>query len=216
MLFKSIFTASLAVLASVLSVEARKPKNHKVVVGGEAGLVYTPNHVKAHVGDTVTFHFHFKNHTVTQSSFEKPCEPLEGGFDSGFMPVAMDATEFPTFTIPVKDKNPIWIHCEQVNHCASGMVFAVNAPKKGNTFKKFLEMAKENDELEHECDCEYDEYECECECDEDEDECPEYEDDDSYSDGGSYKRSVADSEEDVEEKRDILSRITGKRDTVDA
>ncbi|KAG8984995.1 hypothetical protein FRB90_005006 [Tulasnella sp. 427] len=189
MFFKTIFTASLAILASVLSVGARKPKYHHVVVGGEAGLVYTPNQVKAHVGDFVTFQFHFKNHTVTQSSFDKPCEPLDYGFDSGFMPVAMDATDFPTFTIEVKDEKPIWVHCEQATHCPSGMVFAVNAPKKGNTFEKFLEMAKESGK---------------------------YNDGGSYSDGGSYKRSVAGSEEDVEEKRDILSRITGKRDAVDA
>ncbi|KAG9017180.1 hypothetical protein FRB90_001446 [Tulasnella sp. 427] len=203
MLFKSIFTASLVVLASVLSVEARKPKNHDVVVGGEAGNVFTPNHVKAHVGDFVTFHFHFKNHTVTQSSFEDPCSPLEGGFDSGFMPVAENATEFPTFTIEVKDKKPIWVHCEQVAHCPSGMVFAVNAPKKGNTFEEFRDRAMWI-------------YEPEDDIHEIEDDIYETEDDDSYSDGGSYKRSVANSEEDVEEKRDILSRITGKRDAVDA
>ncbi|KIO22715.1 hypothetical protein M407DRAFT_50400, partial [Tulasnella calospora MUT 4182] len=109
---------------------------HDVIVGGAAGLVYTPNQVHAEVGDRVKFHFQFKNHTVTQSSFYEPCEPLKGGFDSGFMPVAMDDKKGPTFTIKVKDENPIWVHCEQVDHCPSGMVFAVNAPKKGNTFKK--------------------------------------------------------------------------------
>ncbi|KAG8906686.1 hypothetical protein FRC01_007929 [Tulasnella sp. 417] len=185
MLFNYILTASLAILSSALFAEARKPKTHDVIVGGAAGLVYTPNQVHAQVGDRVKFHFQFKNHTVTQSSFEYPCDPLKGGFDSGFKPVAMDAKKSPTFTIKVKDEHPIWVHCEQVDHCPSGMVFAVNAPKKGNTFKKFLKMAKESGK-------------------------------DYYHDGGSYKRSDKDAEEDIEEKRSLLSRITGKRDVVEA
>ncbi|KAG8938975.1 hypothetical protein FRC04_007216 [Tulasnella sp. 424] len=100
------------------------------------------------------------------------------------MPVAMDAKKSPTFTIEVKNEDPIWVHCEQVGHCPSGMVFAVNAPKKGNTFKKFLKMAKASGK-------------------------------NDYHDGGSYKRSDDDSEDDVEEKRSLLSRITGKRDVVE-
>jgi len=34
-------------------------------------------------GDTVSFKFHPKNHTVTQSSFDAPCTPLYGGTDTG-------------------------------------------------------------------------------------------------------------------------------------
>ena len=34
-------------------------------------------------GDTVSFTFHPKNHTVTQSSFDAPCTPLYGGTDTG-------------------------------------------------------------------------------------------------------------------------------------
>ena len=37
----------------------------------------------AYVGDVVVFTFHPKNHSVTQSSFNAPCTPLEGGFDAG-------------------------------------------------------------------------------------------------------------------------------------
>ncbi|KAJ7041774.1 hypothetical protein C8F04DRAFT_1299306 [Mycena alexandri] len=54
--------------------------------------------------------FHPKNHTVTQSSFLHPCEPLaetsttgEVGFKSGFHFVAPNATDFPTFNIAIKD-----------------------------------------------------------------------------------------------------------------
>lgn len=57
----------------------------QVVVGGAAGLVYSPESITAAVGDMVIFTFMNANHTVTQSAFTSPCVKLEGGMDSGFM-----------------------------------------------------------------------------------------------------------------------------------
>ncbi len=37
----------------------------------------------AALGDIVSFKYHPKNHTVTQSSFDAPCTPLQGGTDTG-------------------------------------------------------------------------------------------------------------------------------------
>jgi len=37
----------------------------------------------ADAGDDVVFHFHPKNHTVTQSSLAHPCGLKSGGFNSG-------------------------------------------------------------------------------------------------------------------------------------
>lgn len=59
---------------------------HQVTVGGTAGLIYSPSEIKAAVGDMVVFTFLSANHTVTQSTFEKPCVAMEGGMDSGFQP----------------------------------------------------------------------------------------------------------------------------------
>lgn len=59
---------------------------HTIKVGGPAGLVYEPAANKFEVGSMVIWEFYSNNHTVTQSTFEKPCEKMEGGFDSGFMP----------------------------------------------------------------------------------------------------------------------------------
>ena len=58
----------------------------------EAELVFEPDTVIASVGDIINFHFYPINHSVAQSSFEKPCEPLSGGVGqlpifSGFIPV---------------------------------------------------------------------------------------------------------------------------------
>jgi hypothetical protein len=97
----------------------------------------------------VTFEFHPKNHTVTQSSFLNPCTSLQqttgvAGFKSGFMFVASDATSFPTFQIRINDTAPIWGYCGQTNHCSSGMVFAINAVESGpNNFAAFQQLAKQ-------------------------------------------------------------------------
>lgn len=63
-------------------VAAPAPSNTQyVMVGGTAGLVYSPEYVYANVGDTIVFQFGAKNHTVTQSSFAQPCWALPGGIN---------------------------------------------------------------------------------------------------------------------------------------
>ena len=59
---------------------------HHVIVGGDAGLVFTPPEIQANVGDMVVFEFMSQMHTATQSSFDKPCDPLEGGMDTDTQP----------------------------------------------------------------------------------------------------------------------------------
>jgi plastocyanin len=119
--------------------------DHTVIVGGTAGLVYTPSNITAQPGDTVTFQFHSKNHTVTASSFADPCRALsltsttgQLGFDSGFQFVDANATQFPSYTIQINDTQPIWAYCRQLTHCGQGMVFSVNAVESGpNNFEAF-------------------------------------------------------------------------------
>ncbi|KAK0442578.1 hypothetical protein EV421DRAFT_1807845 [Armillaria borealis] len=129
-----------------------QPIDHKIVVGIDGKLEYGPANISASIGDTVTFEFHPNNHTVTQSSFQHPCQPLaetstsgQTGFSSGFRPVASDATEFPTFQIKINDvcsTAPVWGYCGQTNHCGSGMVFSINAVETGpNNFAAFKELA---------------------------------------------------------------------------
>ncbi|KAK0199428.1 hypothetical protein DFS33DRAFT_1510061 [Desarmillaria ectypa] len=128
---------------------APQPVDHKIVVGIDGKLEYGPANISASIGDTVTFEFHPKNHTVTQSSFQHPCQPLaetstsgQIGFSSGFRPVAANATEFPMFQITINDTAPVWGYCSQTNHCGSGMVFSINAVETGpNNFAAFKELA---------------------------------------------------------------------------
>ncbi|KAF5330438.1 hypothetical protein D9619_005835 [Psilocybe cf. subviscida] len=126
--------------------------DHKIIVGGPNILTYSPSNITAAIGDTITFEFHQKNHTVTQSSFDAPCRALAStsttnqvGFDSGFMAVADSVTTgFPTITITVNDTAPIWAYCRQANHCGQGMVFAVNAVESGpKNFAAFQALAKQ-------------------------------------------------------------------------
>ncbi|KAF5356308.1 hypothetical protein D9756_003880 [Leucocoprinus leucothites] len=120
---------------------------HDIQVGANGKLEFSPENIAAQPGDQVVFHFVSKNHTVTQSSFPDPCGPKDGGFDSGFMPVAANQTDnFPTHTITVQDSQPIWVYCRQkqpLSHCGAGMVFAVNCGLDGapNSFTNFKQAA---------------------------------------------------------------------------
>lgn len=123
----------------------------EVIVGGPNGnLTFTPSRVSAAPRDTIKFTFQVKNHTVTQSSFSAPCLPLTNtttgariGFNSGFMPVAANATSFPTYSITINDTTPIWAYCAQATHCGSGMVFAVNSDESSaRSFAAFQSLAK--------------------------------------------------------------------------
>ncbi len=68
-----------------------------------------------------------QNHSIVQSSFSEPCQPLGGGFFSGFVPsTSPDSPSRTSFTLTVGDKNPKWVYCSQADHCKKGMVHAIN------------------------------------------------------------------------------------------
>ncbi|KAF7316969.1 RmlC-like cupin [Mycena chlorophos] len=134
-----------------------KPVNHWITVGADGLLLFEPQNITANVGDTVTFEFHQKNHSVTQSSFSSPCHALaettgQIGFESGFMFVPPNATTFPTFTITINDTAPTWGYCGQRGppvHCVAGpMVFSINADESSpNNFAAFQALAKKSGPL---------------------------------------------------------------------
>ncbi|TQS34452.1 hypothetical protein Golomagni_05165 [Golovinomyces magnicellulatus] len=108
-------------------------KTHNVVVGGKKGLIFEPEQINASVGDIVIFQFMSKNHTVTQSSFEKPCEPIDKGMDSGFMPNPDDImSPAPQVAMQVTGMKPMWFYCKQASHCGKGMTFSINPGPMGS------------------------------------------------------------------------------------
>ncbi|KAJ7702644.1 hypothetical protein B0H17DRAFT_923001, partial [Mycena rosella] len=88
---------------------------------------FTPNLVLATLGTVITFQFTGVpgNHSVTQSSFADPCQPLDGGFDSGWVFVNESLPSPPEWNITItNDQIPIWFYCKQLlkaPHCNSGM-----------------------------------------------------------------------------------------------
>jgi len=157
MLFKTTLLAStFALLSNAQSSTSRSPptpsgsvKNHVVQVGDATGaLKFSPDSITAAVGEMIQFQFYPQNHSVAQSSFDKPCEPLPqtngtAGFWSGFMPVSSSSTTMPTFSILVKDTKPIWFYCAAAKHCQGGMSGVVNPPSSGpNTLDAYKTAAK--------------------------------------------------------------------------
>jgi plastocyanin len=127
------FHPAATTTSSMASTSTGQVKVHVVKVGNANGtLAYSPNNVKANVGDMVQFQFAPNNHTVTQSTFAQPCQPIAmnmagvTGFYSGFMPVSASSTTTPTYTIMVNNTTPIWLYCSQGKHCQNGMVMVIN------------------------------------------------------------------------------------------
>lgn len=141
--------AAIATAASLAG--AASAANILVKVGDAAGLTFTPAFVTAAQGDTISFQFLSKNHSVTQSTFAKPCErqstPSQG-ISSGFQPVDANAQSVPQWSFTVNNATaPLWFFCGQTNpvsHCQKGMVFSVNAPTTGNTHEKYVANAMGN------------------------------------------------------------------------
>ncbi|KAK7036218.1 hypothetical protein R3P38DRAFT_618260 [Favolaschia claudopus] len=149
MLFASVFAA----LAASVVVSAQGPVIVKV--GGDGttpALTFNPNQITAPNGTVVTFQFTGSpgNHTVTQSTLTDPCNPVAGGFDSGWVGVPANYTgPAPEWNLTVKDDSkPIWFYCKQLNspkgaHCPAQMVGVINIGNKNfNDFAASASAAK--------------------------------------------------------------------------
>ncbi|THU77411.1 hypothetical protein K435DRAFT_973988 [Dendrothele bispora CBS 962.96] len=117
---------------------------------GSPGFAFNPANITANEGDIVSFNFSGmgSNHSVTQSSFAAPCEPLAGGFDSSWVPVSASGPA-EVWNLTVSSTSPIWFYCKQLNapsggpHCIQGMVGAINAPTTGDrSFDNYVSAAR--------------------------------------------------------------------------
>ncbi|KAM5544802.1 hypothetical protein V8D89_001700 [Ganoderma adspersum] len=150
--------ATTAVLAQdpiTVSMSTGNPASLIIHVGNDGNgtkkFAFTPNSVNAPNGTVITFVFDTPgtNHTVAQSTFQKPCEPGPGGFDSGYTTGPANAGDPPaTWNLTItNDAKPIWFYCAQAAttpvHCTAGMVGAINAPASPapNDFDAFASAA---------------------------------------------------------------------------
>jgi plastocyanin len=121
---------------------------HRIFAGSKAennGLHYDPENVVAQVGDMVVFHFLPKNHTVVQSSFDDPCQPIDDGKFSGFNYATNDTESENVYSFIVQDTKPFWYYCSQPvgEHCRSGMSGVINQDFNSNkTLAAYKEKAK--------------------------------------------------------------------------
>ncbi|TCD70613.1 hypothetical protein EIP91_002643 [Steccherinum ochraceum] len=119
-----VFAANFTVLVGGLPANGSTSPRDQITL-------FNPDHVMAQPGDSVIFVIRPLNHSLSESTFEKPCEVKQGGFDSGFIPVpatVVNETEFPHYKLSIVSMDPIWMFCRSLSHCARGMVFAINPP----------------------------------------------------------------------------------------
>jgi plastocyanin len=120
-------------------------QTHTVEVGAHNQLLFNPNQVDAAIGDEVRFEFRKFNHTVIQSSLDKPCLSL-GGFDTGFTRFNGNDSRGNVISFTVQTMDPQWFFCRQRKprgHCQAGMVFAINP---GDLMNRFLDNARQDSE----------------------------------------------------------------------
>ncbi|KAJ6479009.1 hypothetical protein C8R45DRAFT_358116 [Mycena sanguinolenta] len=109
--------------------------------------LFEPNVALAANGTIVTFQFTGSpgNHSVVQSSFSNPCQPLAGGFDSGLISVPHTLSPAPEWNLTItNDQIPIWFYCKQlfpVPHCHSGMVGGINLQTTNKSLPEFESLA---------------------------------------------------------------------------
>jgi len=143
-----------SVLAFVSLLGVANGATYTVTVGitetnGNQGLGFDPSAIFPQAGDILSFTFqppdYIKNptlvqHTATQSTFENPCTPKAGGFDSGLQTTSVTG---PTFTLAISDTQPLWFYSYANRDCNAGMVLAVNPLTSGlQTLAAFQDAAK--------------------------------------------------------------------------
>jgi len=107
--------------------------------GASGALAYSPDTVTAKVGDMVQFQFVGGSHSVTQSTFDGPCVPVENnnasiaGFYSGTMTASGSSTNMATYSIMVNSTAPIWVYCAVATHCQNGMSMVINENTAANS-----------------------------------------------------------------------------------
>ena len=146
--FTSFAFAATALLGLAAAAPGTPPPTgviHRVKAGFSGGLLFEPENIVAQPGDLVEVHFLPKNHSFAQSSFDKPCEPInENAFFSGFQPTT-EGEAPQVFSISVVDDKPLWFYCGQTkgNHCQMGMAGVINQNFDGpNTLAAYKEKAK--------------------------------------------------------------------------
>jgi plastocyanin len=101
----------------------------QTITVGRNPLKMEPADVVVPAGNIIEFHFYSGAHSVAQSAFDSPCQPLNatgGGFFSGSQAV-QSGTGANVFRV-VSTGQPMWYYCATARHCQGGMVGVINKP----------------------------------------------------------------------------------------
>ncbi|KAK7027613.1 putative SH3 domain protein [Favolaschia claudopus] len=113
------------VLATDYTVGVGKDENT-----GKKGLGFDPSSIHPIAGDVIVWEFRSGSHSAVQSTFDNPCTPKEGGFNSGVQTVddnlEVDAPGLPTVRLLVNDTEPLWFFDQAGGLCNQGAVISVN------------------------------------------------------------------------------------------
>jgi plastocyanin len=132
------FTSVAVIALSIFGLTTAAPSErrstgvvHRIRAGSttaNGGLHFEPENVVAAVGDYVEWHFLKANHSIVQSSFDKPCEPLgtDKSVFSGFNFATKEGESDFVFTHQVTNLEPFWYYCGQGTHCQKGMSAVIN------------------------------------------------------------------------------------------
>lgn len=111
----------------------------EIEVGFQGELAFSPDSVNVPAGTRLRFNFLAKNHTLTQSTFDHPCES-SNNVDTGFNQFNPSNTSGKyLIDYIVHDQAARYFYCAQTlksNHCEAGMVFSVNAGENAIPFKE--------------------------------------------------------------------------------
>lgn len=100
--------------------------NINVAANGQ--FVFSPANITAPDNSVVNFYFPASGiaHSVTQSSMDAPCTPLNGGFDSSL-------EQGVQMTVNITNQSAaVYFFCKQIAHCGMGMVGGINLPLTGS------------------------------------------------------------------------------------
>ncbi|ETN45663.1 uncharacterized protein HMPREF1541_09496 [Cyphellophora europaea CBS 101466] len=120
---------------------------HEVKVGSN-GLNFDPDALTASPGDLINFHFYASNHSVAQSSFDKPCQPIDGssGIFTGFFTASGKDEASQMFSMRLNGTDPMWLYCSSGEHCKGGQSMVINSVSGSDqTLKQYKENAKKAD-----------------------------------------------------------------------
>ncbi|KAF2200257.1 hypothetical protein GQ43DRAFT_418430 [Delitschia confertaspora ATCC 74209] len=123
------------------------PQVHTVLVGS-GGFKFTPNKLEnVNKGDTVTFEFYPKDHSVARAEYMSPCVPYEDtgkgkvGFYSGVHWVNT-VNDLTYYNLTINDTEPIFFYCTAKGSCNDQQMVGVINPNASMTLETQIAFAK--------------------------------------------------------------------------